>query len=153
MKKKVFGRKLSRARSTREALFSSLIRSMILSGNIVTTRSKAKAIQPQLEKIVTLARRGGVSARRRILAKLDNKKDAVNFLFQKTITSFGSRSSGFSRIIPLNRRRGDNAPMVKLEWVDKIALEEPKKEEKKGKKKGKQKKESAKTVKTKKATK
>ncbi|QQG42042.1 MAG: 50S ribosomal protein L17 [Candidatus Woesebacteria bacterium] len=139
MNKKVFGRKLSRSRPAREALFASLARAMMLSGKIVTTRAKAKAVQPDLEKFVTLAKRGDLSGRRRILASLDNSKDALEALYKKIVPVFSARTSGFTRIISLPRRKGDNAQVVRMEWTETIIKNEelkiknkkaPKKEEK-----------------------
>lgn len=126
MKKKVFGRKLGRSRPAREALFASLARSMFLSGKIVTTRAKAKAIQGDLDNLVKLAKKKEVSSLRRALAYLDNSKDAFEALTKKVAPIFSVRSSGFTRLISLPRRLGDNAQMVRIEWTEKI--EEPKKE-------------------------
>lgn len=132
MNKKVFGRKLSRSRPAREALFSALSRAMILSGKIVTTHAKAKAIQGEVEKFVTLAKKGDLSSRRRALSRLDNAKDALDALFANVGPAFATRQSGFTRIISLPRRTGDNAKMVRMEWTEKIT--ETKKEEVKIKK-------------------
>lgn len=122
MNKKVFGRKLSRSRPAREALFSALSRAMILSGKIVTTHAKAKAIQGEVEKFVTLAKKGDLSSRRRALSRLDNARDALDALFANVASAFAERQSGFTRIISLPRRTGDNAKMVRMEWTEKIAL-------------------------------
>ena len=121
MNKKIFGRKLSRSRPAREALFSSLIRALILSGKIETTLAKAKAIQGQAEKMVTLAKGGLVSGRRKVLAGLDNDRKVCDLFFQKVAPSFAGRNSGFTRIIHLSARRGDSAQMVRIEWTEKIA--------------------------------
>ena len=128
MKKKVFGRKLSRSRPAREALFATLMRSMILSGKVTTTRAKAKAIQGSLEELVTAAKKGGLPGQRKILANLDNAKDALSVMIKKIAPSFANRMSGYTRLISLPRRRGDNAQMVRIEWTEKI--EEPKVEKK-----------------------
>lgn len=133
MNKHVFGRKLSRSRPAREALFSSLIRALILSGKIETTRAKAKAIQGQAEKMVTLAKKGSINARRKVLAELDNDRKVCDLLFQKVAPAFTSRSSGFTRIIHLSVRRGDAAQMVRMEWTEKVDMA-PKKEVKPEKK-------------------
>ena len=122
MNKKVFGLKLSRSRPAREALFSALSRAMILSGKIVTTHAKAKAIQGEVEKFVTLAKKGDLSSRRRALSRLDNAKDALDALFANVAPAFAERQSGFTRIISLPRRTGDNAKMVRMEWTEKIAV-------------------------------
>lgn len=120
MNKHIFGRKLSRSRPAREALFSSLARALILSGRISTSKAKAKAVQGEIEKMVTLARKGGVFARRTVLARLDNDKFACDLLFQKVTPLFSKRSSGFTRIVALGVRRGDNAPIVRIEWTETV---------------------------------
>jgi len=133
MNKRVFGRKLSRSRPAREALFASLTQSLIINGSIVTTRAKAKAVAGSVEKMVTMAKKGGIAARRKVMSKLDNKREAVDFLFQKVAKAFPAKNSGFIRIISLPRRVGDNAQMVRMEWTEKVEYEEKtnKKEEKK----------------------
>lgn len=124
MNKKVFGRKLSRSRPAREALFASLIRSLIINGKIETTKAKAKAVQGQVEKFVTLAKKANLADRRRILATLDNADDALKALYKKVVPAFPTRTSGFTRIISLPNRHGDNAQMARMEWTEK--MEEPK---------------------------
>lgn len=122
MNKKIFGRKLSRSRPAREALFAGLTRAMILNGKIETTKAKAKAVQPLLEKTVSLAKKGDIASRRRILAELDNAADAVSVLFKKVVPAFSTRKSGYTRIIVLPRRSGDNAEVVRIEWTEKIDM-------------------------------
>ncbi len=133
MNKKVFGRKLSRSRPAREALFSALSRAMILSGKIVTTHAKAKAVQGEIEKFVTLAKKADLSSRRRALARLDNAKDALEMLFGSVGPAFSTRQSGFTRIISLPRRTGDNAKMVRIEWTEKVTEIKKEVKEKKAK--------------------
>lgn len=118
MKNRIFGKKLSRGRPAREALFASLIRAFVLSGKIETTKAKAKAIQSDLEKIVSLAKKGTLSSRRQILANLDNAKDATEAIFVKVGRSFSKRSSGFTKIVNIGSRKGDNSPMVRIEWTE-----------------------------------
>ncbi len=120
MNKKVFGRKLSRSRPARESLFATLAKVMIVNGKMVTTRAKAKAVQGSVEKMVTLAKKGDIAARHNVLSKLDNQKEATEVLFQKVAKAFSGRNSGFTRIISLPRRVGDNAQMVRMEWTEKI---------------------------------
>jgi large subunit ribosomal protein L17 len=128
MNKKVFGRKLSRSRPAREALFATLVRSMILNGKIKTTMAKAKAIQGDLEHMITLAKKADIASRRRALAYLDNQRKVADILFQQVGTFFKTRTSGFTRITSLPARRGDNAKMARIEWTEKIELKtkEPK---------------------------
>lgn len=121
MKKKVFGRKLSRSRPAREALFASLAKSLILNGKIETTRAKAKAVIPDVEKMVTLAKKGEIAGRRKVLTMLDNAKEPTKILFKDIAKAFMSKNSGFTRITSLPRRVGDNAEMARLEWTEKIA--------------------------------
>lgn len=124
MNKKVFGRKLSRSRPAREALFASIARAAILNGKIEITRAKAKAVQGSLEKMVTMAKKGDLASRRRILSNLDNAKDALETLFAKIAPAFAKRQSGYTRLIALPPRRGDNAKMIRMEWTEKIEFED-----------------------------
>ncbi len=120
----MFGRQLGRSRPAREALFASLVRAMVLSGKIVTTRAKAKAIQGDMERLVSLAKRDELSSQRKIMAYLDNSKDAFSALIYKVAPIFSARTSGFTRLVSLPSRRGDNARMVRIEWTEKIASSE-----------------------------
>jgi large subunit ribosomal protein L17 len=154
MNKNVFGRKLSRSRPAREALFSSLIRGMILGGKMVTTHAKAKAIQGDLEKMVTLAKKADLSSRRRALSYLDNGKTLVDVLFKQVGPAFAGRISGFTRIVSLPARRGDNAKMARIEWTEKVELVKEKVKVKKEKvKKEKVEKKEVKKITAKKTTK
>ncbi len=136
MNKKVFGRKLSRSRPAREALFATLVRSMIISGKIKTTMAKAKAIQGDLEHMITLAKKADIASRRKALAYLDNDRKISDLLFQQVGTFFKTRTSGFTRITSLPQRRGDNAKMARIEWTEKVELKakEPKVKVKKAEK-------------------
>lgn len=134
MNKKVFGRKLSRSRPAREALFASLAKALIKNGKIDTTRAKAKAVVPSVEKMVTLAKKAEISGRRKVLAMLDNSKESTQMLFGAVAKAFSGKNSGFTRIVSLPRRHGDNAEMVRLEWTEKVEVVEKKKEEKPSKK-------------------
>ena len=127
MNKKVFGRKLSRSRPAREALFASLAQALIKNGKIVTTRAKAKAVISSIEKSVTLAKRGDIAARQNVLSKLDNRRESVEVLFKEVAKAFSNKKSGFVRIISLPRRVGDNAQMVRMEWTEKVEVLQVKK--------------------------
>jgi len=98
----------------------SLVRSVVVSNKIVTTKAKAKGIQAQLDKLVTLAKKGTLTARRQILAYVGNDKKTTDTLVNKIVPSFGERKSGFTRIINLPARLGDGAQMARLEWVEAI---------------------------------
>jgi large subunit ribosomal protein L17 len=127
MKKKVYGRKLSRGLNARKALFRALIRAIVKHGSIETTLAKAKAVQSDIDKLITLAKKGGLSERRRILAHLGNDRETTDGLISIVKGSFSSRNSGYTRIIKLPRRKGDRAQLAKLEWTDKVKVKEVKK--------------------------
>ena len=126
MKKRVFGRQLSRERDTRRALFRSLIRALVEHGKIKTTKAKAKAIQADVDKLVNLAKKDSISAKRRIFAILGNDKETTKKLLKEVVPSFSDRSGGYTRIVPLPARRGDAAQIVRLEWVKEIEVKKTK---------------------------
>ncbi len=117
MKKRVYGKKLSRGRGSRKALFRSLMKALVQNGSIKTTKAKAKAVQGDIDKLVNIARDGNVAKRRMAFASLANDKETTNKLLNVIAPKFGKISSGYTRIIPLPQRRGDLAEMVRLEWT------------------------------------
>lgn len=120
MKKRVYGRKLSRERDTRRALFRALIRALVMHGKIKTTKAKAKAVQPLVDKIVNLAKKESTAARRRLFGILGNDKITTKNLLTKVAPALRDREGGYTRIIALPRRKGDAAEMARLEWVNKV---------------------------------
>lgn len=130
MKKMVFGRKLSRGRKAREALFKSLMEALVLRGAITTTKAKAKAIQGDVDRMITLSKKDSVSAKRKISAMLGNNRALALTVVEKISKAFAKRTSGFTRIILLPNRKGDNAEIARIEWTEKISLEEKKPEKK-----------------------
>lgn len=116
MKHRVSGKKLSRTTGQRKALFRSLLAALFLHGGIRTTKAKAKAVAPQAEKLISLAKKETLSARRQA-AKVLPKRKLVNCLFDEIAPKFQDRRSGFTRIINLGTRLGDGAQMVRLELV------------------------------------
>ena len=133
MRKKVFGRQLSRSRKARRALIRSLIKALIVNGKITTTKAKVKFVQGQVDKLVTLAKKENLSARRKVLAFLGNDRKTNDLFFSKVVPVFKDRKSGFTRLTLLPRRKGDNAEMAILEWVEKYIEPKEKVEVKKGK--------------------
>lgn len=117
MRHRVSGKKLSRVRDARKALFKNLISSLIKHGQIKTTEAKAKAIRGLVDKLVGRAKLGTLHARRLITVFLQDKK-VVNRLVDEIAPKFRSRPSGFTRIIRLGTRRGDQAMIVKMEFVE-----------------------------------
>jgi large subunit ribosomal protein L17 len=132
--------KLGRTAEHRNALLANQTCSLIEHGRIKTTLAKAKAVRPLAEKMVTLAKRGGLHARRRALALLHNNSTrtvkAVGKLFSEIAPRSASRNGGYTRVVKLGPRPSDSAPMAFIEWVDLIAAEQSATEpEKKGAKK------------------
>ena len=110
------GRKLSRTASHRRALLGNLITSLILHERIRTTTAKAKEVRPLAEKMITFAKRGDLHARRMVM-RLIKDKDAVSKLFETLGVRFKERPGGYTRILKLSNRAGDNAEMALLELV------------------------------------
>lgn len=117
MKKGIYGRRLKRDTNERKALFRTLMREMVLRGQIKTTEAKAKSVKPELERMVTKA------------IKSDQAVYHLNKTFSHDITTrliaeiapkFKDRPGGYTRIIKIGNRVKDNAPMVLLEWVEKV---------------------------------
>lgn len=116
MRNKIFGKKLARSRKSREALFVNLVTNVIEHGEMTTTLTKAKAIQAELDRLMLDVAQGDVAGRRHASAFLRNNRATVDKLFElKTLAN--SRKSGFSSIMRLPTRRGDNAEMAKITWV------------------------------------
>ncbi len=111
------GRKLGRDASHRKALYANLASALIEHGRIKTTAAKAKEVKPIAEQMITLARRGGVHARRQALAYL-RSQDVVFKLFSDVGPRFADRPGGYTRIVRIGPRQGDAAEMVYLELVD-----------------------------------
>jgi large subunit ribosomal protein L17 len=111
------GKKLGRDSAHRKALYANLAGALIEHGRIRTTEAKAKAVRPIAEKMITLGRRGDLSARRQAIAFL-RSQEIVHRLFADVAPRFVDRPGGYSRIVKLGPRQGDAAEMVYLELVD-----------------------------------
>jgi large subunit ribosomal protein L17 len=117
MAHRIDGRKLSRKQGPRLALFRSLIVSVIRYERIRTTEAKGREIQGQVEKIITLAKRGDLTARRAVISQFPNEPLVLAKLFDEIAPKYADRTSGFTRIVRLGQRQGDAAEMVQLELV------------------------------------
>lgn len=117
MRHRVGGWKLGRNTSHRRALLRNLVTSVILNDRIQTTITKAKASRPLVEKMVTLGKNGSVHARRQALAYLMTP-DAVDRLFATVAPRYTERKGGYTRIVRLGVRQGDNAEMAFIELLD-----------------------------------
>jgi len=109
--------KLSRDAAHRRALLSNLSKQLIAHERIKTSQAKAKAVKPEVEKLITLAKRGDLHARRQALSALGQDKFTVHKLFEEVAPRYGERSGGYTRIVKLGPRRSDSTEMVYLELV------------------------------------
>ena len=111
------GRKFGRTSAHRKALFRNLVGALIQRERIRTTLAKAKELRGKVEKTITLGKKGTVHARRQAF-KLAPQKESVSKVFEDLAERYANRSGGYTRIIKLGPRRGDNAPMAFIELVD-----------------------------------
>jgi large subunit ribosomal protein L17 len=116
MRHKKSGRKLGRTSSHREAMYRNMVTSLFEHERIVTTREKAKELRPIAEKMISLAKRGDLHARRQALSFI-RSKDVVHKLFTDIQEQFAERNGGYTRIIQTGVRRGDAASMAIIELV------------------------------------
>jgi large subunit ribosomal protein L17 len=116
MRKKVFGRQFKRDKNERQALFKGLLSSLVLEERIETTEQKAKAIKADAEKLVAKALKETILAKKLLGKKLHPK--AIEKMISGIAPRFNNRNGGYTRIIRLDRRFGDNANMVILEWTE-----------------------------------
>lgn len=116
MRHKIAGRKLGKTSSHRKAMFRNMATSLFEHERIVTTSEKAKELRPIAEKLITLAKRGDLHARRQALGYI-RSKDVVEKLFTQIKDQFEDRKGGYTRIIKTGVRRGDCASMAIIELV------------------------------------
>jgi large subunit ribosomal protein L17 len=120
------GRKLSRNTSHRKALLDNLVRAVILNESIRTTTPKAKETRKLVERVITKARQNTVAARR-VVHKTVRDQAALAKLFETIGPRFAQRPGGYTRIVHVSNRVGDNAPMAILELVERSEKTEPEK--------------------------
>jgi large subunit ribosomal protein L17 len=116
MRHRVAGRRLKRSMGMRRALFRNLVSELIRHERIRTTEAKARAIRSDAERTITLAKRGDLNARRRVLRTVTDPA-LVTKLFDEIAPRYAGREGGYTRILKLGPRRGDAADMVLLELV------------------------------------
>ena len=109
--------KLSRDSAHRKALLMNLTKEVLEHERIKTTEAKAKAVKPEIEKLITLAKRGDLHARRQALSTLAQDKFAVHKLFAEVGPRYAERPGGYTRILKLGPRRSDSTEMVFIELV------------------------------------
>lgn len=125
MRHGIKGRKLNRTKAHRRALFANMAASLLKHEQIKTTLPKAKELRPIAEKLITLAKRGDLHARRQALSFLYDE-DVVRKLFAVLANRYEKRQGGYTRIIKAGFRYGDNAPVAIIELVDRDESEKGK---------------------------
>ena len=110
------GRQLSRTSEHRRALMRNMATSLFIYGGIETTVAKAKELRPYAEKLITLARRGDLHARRQAAQKV-RERNALSTLFTEIGPRFAARPGGYIRILKLGHRPGDGAEMARIELL------------------------------------
>jgi len=130
MRHRYHGKKLNRSSSHRKALRMNLATELLTHGRIRTTFHKAKFVQGHAERLITLAKRGlakaeakgdvliAVHARRQVARRLNNNRDLVGKVFDELAPLYAERPGGYTRILKLGPRKGDNAEMALIELVD-----------------------------------
>ena len=109
--------KLSRDAAHRKALLRNLCREVIQHERIKTSQAKAKAVKPEVEKLITLAKAGDLHARRQALSALGQDRFLVHKLFEEIAPRYAGRPGGYARIVKLGPRHSDSTEMVFLELV------------------------------------
>ena len=117
MKHKIKGKKLNRTSSHRKALFKNMAQAIIKHEQIITTLPKAKTMKPIVEKLITLAKKGSLHAKRQAYSKLRDDK-MVTKLFGTLATRYANRAGGYTRVLKAGYRYGDAAAMAVIELVD-----------------------------------
>jgi len=140
-------RKLGRDNKHRRSMLATLTKEVIMNESITTTETRAKEVRKFVDKMITYGKKGDLVSRRNALAFLHNDKEVVNKIFNDLAKRYSTRNGGYTRILKINERRGDNALMVSLRLLEDTTS---KKEEKKETNK-KVKKETKKEEKTKEA--
>jgi large subunit ribosomal protein L17 len=130
MRHRYHGKKLNRSSSHRKALRMNLATELLTHGRIKTTLDKAKFVQGSAERLITIAKRGlakaeaqgdatiAVHARRQVASRLNNNRDLVTKIFDELAPLYAERPGGYTRILKLGTRKGDNAEMALIELVD-----------------------------------
>jgi len=117
MRHRKAGRKLNRTASHRKAMFMNLSQALLKHEQIVTTLPKAKDLAPIVEKLISLAKKGGLANRRLAVSRLQDET-LVKKMFDELADRYKDRSGGYTRVLKAGYRHGDNAPMAVIELVD-----------------------------------
>lgn len=110
-------RKLGVDNKHRRSMLANLTRDVIMKGSVVTTETRAKEVRKFVDKMITYGKDGSLVSRRQALAFLHNDNEAVKKVFDELAKTYASRNGGYTRILKLDERRGDNALMAIIELV------------------------------------
>ena len=110
-------RKLSRETRHRRSILANITRDVIMNEAVVTTEARAKEVRKFVDKMITYGKRGTLVSRRKALAFLYNDSEVVSKVFDELAKRYETRNGGYTRIIKLNERHGDDALQVRLELV------------------------------------
>src|SRR5574344_1740297 len=111
-------RKLGRNSKVRRSMLAGITKDVIMNGYVVTTDARAKEVRKFVDKMITYGKDGSLVARRNALAFLHNDKAVVNKIFDEVAPRYANRNGGYTRIIKIKERVGDDALTVRLELVD-----------------------------------
>lgn len=110
-------RKLNKRSDIRRSILAGLTKDVIMNGSVETTEARAKETKKFVEKMISYAKKGNLVSRRKAYAFLHNDKEVVKKLFDELAVRYKDRNGGYTRIIKLKQRKGDDALIVKLELV------------------------------------
>jgi large subunit ribosomal protein L17 len=116
MRHRAKGRQLSRTSSHKRALLNNMAASLFAHGRVITTEAKAKELRPFAEKLITLARRGDLHARRLVERRIKDR-DTLGKLFTEIGPRFAARPGGYTRILKMGHRPGDGADIARIELL------------------------------------
>jgi len=117
MRHKVEGRKLGRVKRQRVSLMRNLTTSLILHERIVTTTAKAKSLKPKMERLITIAKKGDLNSKQRLMKDLFNNQIVVRKLMKVLAPKYMERTGGYLRVVRQGTRVGDAAPTSVIEFV------------------------------------
>ena len=116
MRHRAKGRQLSRSSSHKRAMLNNMATSLFVHGRVITTEAKAKELRPFAEKLITLARRGDLHARRLVERRIKDR-ETLTRLFGEIGPRFAARPGGYTRILKLGHREGDGADVARIELL------------------------------------
>jgi large subunit ribosomal protein L17 len=117
MANRVDGRKLGRKTGPRMALYKNLTVAVLRYEQVKTTEARAKEVRGRVERMITLAKDGSLTARRRVVAEMPDEPLVIDKLFKEIAPRYADRTSGYTRLVRIGMRSGDAAPIVQIELV------------------------------------